>query len=188
MRDLCNAPLFMSLSYYYSFSAPANTSAGALKEFLKRVEKEAQGMGFNPTLVLDASFDTPERKQFARRLTMGLPINDERLKSAALPADLRIWEHDRKEGAAHVLPTQGVVIVVTDEQKCETVFGFFRYPETVKNIQGRVVAETHLADRWQFSDFVDSPDPRFRKIVRLFADAGFLDSEKDEFHAGTVAR
>src|SRR5437763_372870 len=86
-RDPCDATLFMSLSYYYSFSAPANTNAEELKEFLKRVEKKAQGMGFNPTLVLDASFDTPERKQFSRRLTTGLPINDERLKSAALPAD-----------------------------------------------------------------------------------------------------
>jgi hypothetical protein len=178
----------MCLSYYYSFSAPANTRAGALKEFLKGVEKEAQKMGFNPTMVLDAPFDTPERKQFARRLTTGLLINDERLKGAVLPADSRIWEHDRKLGTAHVLPTQGVVIVVTDEQKLETIFGFFRYPETVKDIDGRVVGETHLADRWQFCDFVDSPDPRFRQIVRLFADAGFLDSETDEFHAGAFAR
>ena len=79
-------------------------------------------------------------------------------------------------------------MVVTDEQKSETIFGFFRYPETVQDIEGRVVAETHLADRWQFSDFVDSPDPRFRQIVRLFADAGFLDNEKDEFHSGKVVR
>jgi hypothetical protein len=79
-----------------------------------------------------------------------------------------------------------VVIVVTDEQKSETIFGFFRYPETVHDVEGRVVAETHVAGRWQFSDFVDSPDPRFRQIVRLFADACFLVSEKDEFNTRIV--
>ncbi len=43
-----------------------------------------------------------------------------------------------------------------------------------------------LAGRWHLSQFVDSPDPRFREIVHLFAEAGFLESEKDEFRAGAV--
>jgi hypothetical protein len=178
----------MSLSYYYSFVAPANTSATSLKELLIRLEQEAQRMGFYPTLVLDAPFDTPERREFARRLTTGVRVEDQRLKNAILPADTAVWEHDEREGTCHVLPTHGVVLVVTDEHGCETVFGFFRYPETVKDIKGRVIAETRSSGDWQFSDFVDSPDPRFRKIVRLFADAGFLASEKDEFHATAAGR
>jgi len=41
--------------------------------------------------------------------------------------------------------------------------------------------ETAVGDRWYFRDFVDSPDPRFRKIVKRFADAGYLEAERDEF-------
>ena len=43
--------------------------------------------------------------------------------------------------------------------------------------------ETGLKNRWTSRDFVNSPDPRFRKIVRRFADAGFPESERDEFSA-----
>lgn len=172
----------MSLSYYYSFSAPADTSTTALKKFLTRVESEAQQMGFAPTLVVDAAFDTPERKQFARRLTTGLRLEDNRLRNVTFPPDTAVWEHDGREGTCHVLPTHGVVLVVTDEHRCETIFGFFRYPEAVKDSQGGIVAETSAGGRWQSSDFVDSPDPRFRKLVRLFADAGFVAGQNDEFH------
>jgi len=41
--------------------------------------------------------------------------------------------------------------------------------------------ETAVGDRWYFRDFVDSPDPRFRKIVKRFADAGYVEAENDEF-------
>jgi hypothetical protein len=35
--------------------------------------------------------------------------------------------------------------------------------------------------KWFFHDFVDSPDPRFRKIVKRFAEAGCVEAQKDEF-------
>lgn len=176
----------MGLSYYYTFAAPATASAEELTTFLKRVEQEAQRMGFQPTLVLNAVFDTNERRQFARRLTTGLPIEDERLKGVALPADAAVWEHNPHEGTCHLLPTNGVLLVVTDEQGCETLFGFFQYAEYVKDVHGSTLAETGLAGRWHLSQFVDSPDMRFRKIVRLFAKDGFVESEKDEFYAGAI--
>jgi hypothetical protein len=74
-----------------------------------------------------------------------------------------------------------VVLVVTDEQGCETMFGFFQYAESVKDVHGRTLAETGLAGRWHLSQSVDGPDPRFRAVVRLFAEAGLLEREKDEF-------
>lgn len=85
-----------------------------------------------------------------------------------------------------MLPTRGVVLVVSDERGCETAFGFFQYAETVKDIHGRALAETGLAGRWHFSNFVDSPDPRFREIVALFAAGGFVANEKDEYHRKSV--
>ena len=176
----------MSLSYYFTFTAPAIATADELTAFLKGVEKEAQRMGFRPTVVLNVPFDTAERRQFARRLTTGFRIEDERLKGVALPGAAAVWEHNPRDGSCHLLPTRGVVLVVTDEHGCETMFGFFQYAETVKDIHGRTLAETGLAGRWHFREFVDSPDPRFREIVRLFAEGGFLEREKDEFRARTV--
>jgi hypothetical protein len=171
----------MGLSYYFTFTAPAETTAQELTAFLKRVEKDAQGMGFRPTLVLDVAFDTPERRSLARRLTTGLPLGDERLKGVALAYDAAVWEHDPRDGSCHLLPARGVVLVVTDEGGCETVFGFFRYPQAVKDIHGRTLAETGLGERWYFRDFVDSPDPRFRRIVEKFGEAGFLEKAVDDY-------
>jgi len=171
----------MGLSYHFSFAAPAKTKPGDLEVFLKSIETEAKVMGFNPTLVLNASFDTPERKEFARRLVTGLPVEDERLKGVALPAPGTVWSHDQQHGKARVIPAKAVMLVLTDEHQCETVFGFFKYPEEIADIHGKQIAKVGLKNRWISRDFVDSPDPRFRKIVRLFADAGYLESEKDEF-------
>jgi hypothetical protein len=171
----------MGLSYHFSFTAPARTKTGDLEAFLKSIETEAKEMGFNPALVLNAVFDTPERREFARRLVTGLHVEDERLKGVALPAPGMVWNHDQQHGAARVIPAKAVVLILTDERQCETIFGFFKYPEEVLDVHGKAIAKTGLKNRWISRDFVDSPDPRFRKIVRRFADAGYLESENDEF-------
>lgn len=62
----------MSLSYYFTFSARPETKAGELMAFRESVEREAKRIGFSPTLVLDAAFDTAERREFARRLNVRL--------------------------------------------------------------------------------------------------------------------
>lgn len=171
----------MSLSYYFTFAASATATADELAKFLTSVEQEAQRLGFRPTVVLNVPFDTAERRQVARQLTTGFAIEDERLKGIALPADAAVWEHNPHDGSCHLLPTKGVVLVVTDAHGCEAVFGFFQYAEAVKDIHGRTLAETGLAGRWHFNNFVDSSDPRFRQIVALFAAGGYVTSEKDEF-------
>jgi hypothetical protein len=58
----------MSLSYYFTFSAPGKIPAEKLVRFTKSVEVEAKKMGFDPTLILNAPFDTQERREFARRV------------------------------------------------------------------------------------------------------------------------
>ena len=171
----------MGLSYHFSFTAPARTKPGDLETFLKSVEAKAKKMGFNPTLVLNASFDTQERREFARRLVTGYRVEDERLKGVALPEPGMVWSHDQQHGAARVIPSKAVVLVLTDERHCETIFGFFKYPEEITDLNGKPVAKTGLKSRWISRDFVDSPDPRFRKIVRMFAEAHYLESETDEF-------
>lgn len=171
----------MGLSYHFSFTAPGQTEAGALEHFLKTVERKAKTMGFAPTMVLDAVFDTPERKEFARRLVTGYPVEDERLKGVALPDTGTLWHHDQINGTARVIPSRAVVLVLTDERRCEAIFGFFKYPVEILDVNGKQLLKTGLDDRWIFRDFVNSPDDRFRKIVAMFADAGFLESQKDEF-------
>jgi hypothetical protein len=74
-----------------------------------------------------------------------------------------------------------VVLVVSDAQKRETVFGFFQFPATLQDLNGKDVVTTRQGDRWTFQNFVNSPDLRFRQIVKRFADAGYLDAERDEF-------
>lgn len=171
----------MGLNYHFKFGAPESMAATELVTFLKSVEREAQKMGFKPTMVLDALFDTAEQKRFARRLTTGLPVDDIRLKGADLPDDSRVWHHDRISGSCRIPPSKGVVLVVTDEMGRETIFGFFKYPEAVQDTERRPVAETGLKGRWSFRDFVKSPDKRFREIVRLFRDAGFVEEEVDDY-------
>jgi len=171
----------MGLSYHFTFSAPAIAAAKDLVMFLKSVEKEAKVMGFEPTLVLDAAFDTPKRQEFARQLTTGLRLENDKLKGVVLLRDGQVWQHDPVTGSCRVIPNRGVVLVVTDVQKRETVFGFFQFPATLQDLNGKDVAMTHQGDRWTFQNFVNSPEPRFRRMVKRFAVAGYLDAEQDEF-------
>lgn len=171
----------MGLSYCFTFSAPATKKAEELLAFLKSVEADAKKSGFEPTMVLDASFDTLERREFARRVVPGIHIEDERLKGVVLPAKEQVWDFSPSLGHCRLAPERAVILVVTDERGCESVFGFARYPETLRDINGRALLKTPAGDRWFFRDFVDSPDPRFREIVKRFADAGYVEAESDEF-------
>lgn len=173
----------MGLSYHYAFSAPATTPAAVLEDFLHDVEDDAKTLGFDPALVVDAAFDTPERQKFARQLTTGARLESDKLKGVVLLRDDQVWHHDLVSGSCRVIPKRGVVLVVTDAQKRETVFGFFQFPAALKDMNGKDVVTTHQGERWTFQNFVNSPDPRFRKIVKRFADAGYLDAERDEFVA-----
>jgi hypothetical protein len=177
----------MGLSYHYTFSAPATVSAEELTVFLRSVEGEAQKMGFHPTMVLNAAFDTPERRQFARGVVKGVHVEDERLKGVVMPAQEQVWDFSPGLGHCRLAPERAVILVVTDERGSETVFGFARYPDTLRDINGRELMESPVGNRWFFRESVDSPDPRFRKIVKRFAAAGYLDWEKDEFVGGVRA-
>lgn len=171
----------MSLSYHFTLTAPLTASAAELLKFLKSVEGYAQSMGFHPTMVLDATFDSPERREFARSVMRGVHIEDERLKGVVLPDERQVWDFSPTLGHCRIAPERAVILIVTDEQGCETVFGFARYPETLRDINGRAILKTPVGDRWYFRDFVDSADERFRKIVKRFADAGYVEVERDAF-------
>jgi hypothetical protein len=171
----------MGLSYFYSLTAPATKTAAELEKFLREVEKEALKMGFNPTLVFNAPFDTKERWEFARWFTTGQKLESDKLKGVMLLREGQIWSHDPATGFCCVIPQHGVLLVVTNEKGHEIVFGFLRYPVTLKDLNGKDVVETGIGDRWHYRSFLDSPDPRYRKIVKHFKAAGFLESEKDEY-------
>ena len=69
----------MGLTYHFTFSAPATVPADELLNFLRKVEKDAKKMGLRPTTVLEAEFDTPDRREFARRLMTGHRLESEKL-------------------------------------------------------------------------------------------------------------
>lgn len=171
----------MGLSFHYEFAAPAHTTSTVLEQFLLDVEQFAQSLGFNPTQVLNAAFDTPERREFSRRLGGSFRFQHEGLKGDVRPADGQIRNHLSALGECALVPTHGVVLILTDEHRCETCFGFFQFPHAILDDRGEVIASTGLCGRWAYRDFIDSPDPRYRAIIKRFAIVGYLESEKDEF-------
>ena len=171
----------MGLSYHFTFSAPATVTGNELLKFLRNVEKNAKKIGFKPTMVLLAEFDTPERRELARRLTTGHRLESDKLKGVVVLREGQVWSHNPVHGDCRVIPERGVVLVVTDERGNETVFGFLKYPVALKDLNGRDAVPTGIGDRWIFRDFVNSPDARFRKIVKWFAEAGYVEAERDEF-------
>ena len=171
----------MGLSFFYEFTAPSEMPASKLEAFLNDVQRGAQSLGFDPTIVLNVPFDTPERREFANRLGGNFTLQDERLKGFAVPAPGQLRDHDPESGECRLFPHHGVVLVVTDERGCEACFGFFKFPEHITDIHGAVLAETRLEGRWWFLDFMDSPDPRYRAIVAKFGERGSVRTLNDEF-------
>lgn len=171
----------MGLSYHYEFAAPAHTTAAELERFLLEVEQFAQSLGFSPTQVLNAAFGTPERRAFSRRLCGSIRFQHEGLKGDLHPAEGQIRNHLPATGECALVPTHGVVLILTDERRCETCFGFFRFPCEILDDRGEVIAITGLIDSWSFRDFIDSPDMRYRQIVARFTGAGFVSRILDEF-------
>jgi hypothetical protein len=179
--DLGGGDFAMSLSYYYEFTAPAATPATELEVFLREVEQTAKALEFNPTTVLNVPFDTAERREFASRLGGSFTLQDDRLKGISIPESGQLRDHNHVTGECRLIPQHGVVLVVTDKQGCEACFGFFKFPDHVIDIHGAILADTNLEGRWWFRDFIDSPDPRYRKIMEQFKAWGFVHTVKDEF-------
>jgi len=171
----------MGLSYHYEFTAPAGTPGAKLEEFLRSVEQLAKTLGFAPTIVLNAAFDIKERRDFARRLGGSYTFQDESLKGVALPLEGQVRDYDPIVGRCRLIPEHGVVLVVTDERGCETSFGFFKFPNDILDTHGRGIVRTGFDGAWTYRDFIDSPDFRYRKIVKRFEATGYAKSVKDEF-------
>jgi hypothetical protein len=74
----------MALSYYYTFSAAKTVSASELETYLRTVDAAAHRMGFEPTIVINGVFASPEQREFARRITGGLLVTDLRLKGVVV--------------------------------------------------------------------------------------------------------
>ena len=170
----------MGLSYHVKFRTSAKTKATALQAFLRTVEQEAKRLGFEPTMVLNAKFDTAKQREFSKRLTYGLTIQSDRLKGVVLAADGQFWRHDPEAGEVRVIPKRAVVLVITDTDGREGVLGFFRYPAKLRDLNGADICETGTGESWS-QDFIGGPDPRLGQLVKLFRDAGYVASEQDEF-------
>ncbi len=171
----------MSIGYHYAFSAPGTTPPEELEDFLLDVEEDARDLKFKPTMVFNMEFNLPHRLQFVRQLTTGLALSDEKLKGVVLLRDDQVWNHDPETGFCQLIPQCGVVLMVTNTQKQEAIFGFFQYPAVLMDLNDREVVATHQGDRWIFQSYVNSADPRYRLIVQRFGAAGYLETERDEF-------
>jgi hypothetical protein len=171
----------MGLSYYYEFTAPATASADELEQFLRALEFKAKTLGFSPTSVLNVPFDTPERRTFARRLGGGYYVEDERLRGDVRLREGQVEHHNAQAGAVRLVPVRAVVLAVTDAAGGESCIGFMQFPDSLVDESGITIMPLPTGERWMFKDFIDTPDPRYRAIVREFDQAGYLASSKDEF-------
>ncbi|HWA09486.1 MAG TPA: hypothetical protein VG838_08565 [Opitutaceae bacterium] len=170
----------MGLTYHFSFTAPTAVRPEELEAFLQDIEGDARLMGFHPTTVVNGPFDTPERREFARRVARGLVVEDERLRGVEFSREV-CWNFGDGASYCRLTPEHGVLLVVTDEKGREVVFGFFRYPRLIRDRSGREIMSVPGDGAWVSGDCVKSPDPRYRSMVRRFAAAGYLASELDEF-------
>lgn len=171
----------MGLTYYFKFRAPAETDAKALMDFLAAVEEQAKQMGFGPTALVDAVFDTDERRNFSRRLTTGLPVEDLRLRNARLQPTPHVYAHDPVSGSCRIMPVRGLVLILTNERGIESVFGFFQYARTIKDAAGNDLMPLPGGEDWLFSDHMKTPDSRYRAIVSRFREAGYVVAEHDDY-------
>jgi hypothetical protein len=117
-------------------------------------------------------------------------VADGRIKSADFSSDPAVWRQDREAGECGVYPTNGVILVVVNEAGHETTFGFLEFPPSIAGVAedgSKVPIENPVGADWKFHQRVQSPDPRYRALVRVFADAGFLESEEDEYHPADPA-
>ena len=167
----------MSQILRYQFRAPAETPAAELESFLRRVESEAQRLGFGPTAVINVQFDTAERAMVARRLAGALWLERERLHC---PEPLDLTRYLTKDGLTLPPPLGGVLLIVANESGDEACFGFMRYPESIQTGDGSVVVESGLGRSWFFENFVQTPDPRYRSLVQMFVEAGFAAKIHDD--------
>ncbi len=177
----------MGLSYYYEFTAPATASADELEQFLRALEFKAKTLGFSPTSVLNVPFDTPERRAFARRLGGGYYVEDDRLRGDVRFREGQVNHHNAEAGSVRLVPVRAVTLVVTDAFGCESCFGFMQFPEELVDESGTTIMPLPTGDDWLFKDYIDTPDSRYRAIIREFEQAGYLSSSRDEFVNATEA-
>jgi hypothetical protein len=60
-------------------------------------------------------------------------------------------------------------------------FWFLSYPDELTDLNQIELAVVPHSGRWFFHNYVNTPDSRYRQIVKMFADAGFVKQEKDEY-------
>jgi hypothetical protein len=174
----------MSLDYHYEFRAPALTPVETIRTFLSKVGSHALAMGFIDAVFVDCAFQSDEQRHFARRIC-DLPwMKHERLQSANFSSDPAVHRLDTEAGECGVFPVSGVILVVVNETGLETTFGFLRFPQSLTGTAGDgtlVSIQNPAGTDWQFRHRVQSPDPRYRALVRDFAEAGYLAMERDEY-------
>lgn len=76
----------------------------------------------------------------------------------------------------------------TDSERQSSKNGALLYPSFIYDESGAIVMQTPDPGAWIFRGFLKTGDTRFRRLVKRFADAGFLAEEKDDFTAKQPVR
>ena len=174
----------MSLDYYYEFKAAPSKPIEELKSFLTEVGREALELGFATAVTVNSVFRSVDQLEFARRVCLLPTLTDARLKTADFSADPSVYRQDSEEGECGIFPVDGILLVVVNQAGLETTFGFLRFPKLIIGVDDHgteIRIEYPVGPEWQFQQWVHSPDPRYRKLVSLFAAGGYLAVERDDY-------
>ena len=174
----------MSLDYYYEFKAAPSKPIEELKSFLTEVGREALELGFATAVTVNSVFRSVDQLEFARRVCLLPTLTDARLKTADFSADPSVYRQDSEVGECGIFPVDGIILVVVNHAGLETTFGFLRFPKLIIGVDDHgteIRIEYPVGPEWQFQQWVHSPDPRYRKLVSLFAAGGYLAVERDDY-------
>lgn len=174
----------MSLDYYYEFKAAPSKPIEDLRSFLTEVGREALELGFATAVTVDSVFRSVDQLEFARRVCLLPTLTDARLKTADFSADPSVYRQDCEEGECGIFPVDGILLIVVNQAGLETTFGFLRFPKLIIGLDDNgteIRVEYPVGPEWQFQQWVRSPDPRYRKLVALFAADGYLAVERDDY-------
>ena len=195
--------------YQFCFVAGATETEDTLLAFLSRVRAKARELGFDARVISEVWDSRMNRKGSWLYNTGVVVVKDKALKGLKGIRAADATNFDPQMGTCDLWPKQGLLLLVsetdspgkaefkakvtildfppvsdTEERvsKPTVCFGFMRWPDVVRNSHGRPVADTGTKGKWIFINRVTSPDPRYREIVKMFGEAGYLQSVLDEFN------
>ncbi len=173
-------------TYEFCFVAEATETEDELLIFLKRVAAKARELGFHAKVFSTVCDNRRFRPQVLLYTQCLLHVEHPALKGIKAIRAADATDFDSARGTCGLWPRKNLLLLLSgtegDRENGNTCFGFMQWPEVIRDSHGRPVVATGVDGKWVFINQLSSPDPRYREIVRMFGEAGYLNYVKDGFN------